>query len=450
MKIRQRLTLIFTLTIAGVLFTLSTIIYFVSKGFHEKEFNQQLDLRLDRTEKFFLETTGLPNDLAQQIRELYLQKLPQEIEWALDPDKPFPEELAPYLNGKINFLLQGNKLWFSHDHRQGVARIYELNNKRHLIVVTALDQFGISKLANLRRILLIAFPLGLTLAAFIGWFTTKKALTPLEVNIAQARQISATNLSTRLALPNQKDEIYDFAVIFNELLQRIETAFSFQQTFISNASHEIRNPLTVIAGEAEIALSATRTVEAYQESLEIISHEADRLNELVNNLLSLAKTGGEGLLTNRELIPVGKILSEVRKVIVQSWPDQHIIWPQLNAAQLKIQLPCNLLMLRSALVNILDNACKYGHNNPVEWQISFIEHTIHFTFKDTGIGIPDKELPMVLVPLFRASNARSFSGQGIGLPLVDRIVRMHGGTLDIQSEPGVGTVVTVVLGLANS
>jgi hypothetical protein len=110
MKIRQRLTLIFTLTIAGVLFTLSTIIYFVSKDFHEKEFNQQLDLRLDRTEKFFLETTGLPSDLAQQIRELYLQKLPQETEWALDPDQPLPEELAPYLNAEINELQRGKKI----------------------------------------------------------------------------------------------------------------------------------------------------------------------------------------------------------------------------------------------------------------------------------------------------------------------------------------------------
>jgi len=444
MKIRHRLAVIFTLTLAGVLILLSVVIYFFSRDFHNREFFQRLENRAVLTEKFFLEEAVMPTELAQQVRSDFLQKLPEEQEWLLDTEDSLPTELA-FLRQDLEEVGRGEFLHFHQGVRQGVARFYEHNESGHLIVVTARDRFGISKLANLRRILFIALPLALFLAAMIGWMATKRALTPLEGNIVQARQITASNLGARLALPAQKDEIHDFASIFNDLLERLEKSFAFQRTFISNASHEIRNPLTVIAGEAEIALSAERSNESYRKSLEVIALEADRMNLLVNNLLSLARTGGEGQLPDRQEIALGRLLAEIRRTALTAWPHQAFRWPRLDPETTQRTISCNLLLLRSALVNLMDNACKYGAGKPVTIAVQATPTEICLSVRDEGIGIPNADLPMVLVPLFRASNARAYSGHGIGLPLVDRIVQLHGGRIDVESVEGEGTQVRIWL-----
>lgn len=444
MKIRNRLSIVFSVTTACVLLALSLILYFFSRNFHRDEFFMQLEDRLQRTEAFFLEASGLPPPMTKQIREAFLQKLPEEREWALDPSLPLPDGLEPLLRKEI---VAGNEgtIRFDQGQRQGVARIYLHGDRQHLVVVTAIDRFGLSKLYNLRSILLIAFPIGLALAALIGRLATRKALLPLETNISQARRIGAGNLGARLALPQQEDEIHDFVTIFNELLGRLEQAFTFQQTFISNASHEIRNPLTVIAGEAEIALSAERSPQAYRDSLEVIAKEADRMNVLVNNLLSLARTGGESLHPNLEEFALPRLLQDVRHVITHAWPEQSLQWPNPGQSRLRKTILCDPLMLRSALVNVLDNACKYGQGRPVSLEIQTEPGRTRFIIRDEGIGIPADAMPLVLVPLYRAHNARSFFGQGIGLPLVDRIVRMHNGRLEISSDPGKGTIVSIEL-----
>lgn len=445
MKIRRRLSLIFTLTTAFVLLAVSLIVYFFTARFHYVEFNRRLADRVELTEKFFLEEDNMPAELAAQVREEFLKKLIDEFEWILDPDAPLPPELAPALEASVSGMEVGTNLPFSIGKKQGMARLYDLNDRRHLIVVVALDHFGHRKLAHLRRILIFAFPIGLLLAALIGFLATKKALAPLEGHISQARKMSASTLGARLELPRQKDEIHDFVTIINELLDRLEETFVFQQNFIRSASHEIRNPLTAIAGEAEVALLANRSTESYKHSLEIIAYEAERLNALVNNLLSIARIEPEHNSLENESLRIGHLLEEVKQFAGYHWPDRKIAWSPLTDHELERSIYGNFPLLRSALCNIIDNACKYGGGDPVEVQVSIVGNRFHFTVRDRGIGIPSNEMPLVLQPLYRCTNARAFRGQGIGLPLVDRIIKLHKGELDIRSHDAEGTVVRVVL-----
>ena len=440
MKIRHRLALLFTLSVAGVMLLLYFVIYYYSRDFHRSEFADRLSARVDLTEKFFLEESRLPPDLARQVREQFLLKLSEEKELLLSPDGPLPDSLAPFLAGQLEGLPIGGEIQFLDHHRQGLARIYELDGRHHLIVVTAVDEFGHTKLANLQRILLVSLPFSLLLVGLIGWLATRRALKPLESNLTRAKEITASNLGTRLELPPQRDEIHDFASIINDLLNRLERAFEFQKKFISNASHEIRNPLTVIAGEAEIALSADRPAADYRQSLVTIASEADRLHQLVNSLLSLARTGGEGELPDREDAAIQPILEEVREVIEKKYPNASIRWPEVSS---DAQLSCNRILMRSALTNLVDNACKYDpsqqvivdiHQQPEHWQI---------TIRDHGIGIPAEEISLITEPMYRAINSRSFPGQGLGLAMVDRIAHWHNGHLTIQSTPGLGTTVTL-------
>ena len=439
MKIRHRLSLLFTASVTVVMLLLYFVIFYYSRDFHRKEFYDRLSARVDLTEKFFLEESRLPADLALQVREQFLLKLSEEKEWLLSPNSPLPDSLAPFLAGKIAGLQPGDEIQFLDERRHGLARIYELDGRHHLIVVTAVDEFGHTKLANLKKILLFSLPFSLILVGLIGWFSTRRALMPLERNISRAREITASNLGTRLELPPQRDEIHDFASIINDLLDRLQGAFEFQKKFISNASHEIRNPLTVIAGEAEIALSADRPAADYRQSIETIAYEAERLHHLVNSLLSLARTGGEGELPDKEDIALADILNEVRNEVSKKHDTEWITWPEPDTEMLARKLSCNLLLLRSALANLIDNAWKYDPSRKITVDIHYRAHEWHFIVEDQGIGIPVEELHLVTEPMYRASNARPYPGQGLGLAMVDRIARWHGGGLQISSAPGKGT-----------
>lgn len=442
MKIRHRLTLLFTLSVAGVMLLLYFFIYYYSRDFHQREFFDRLSDRVDLTEKFFLEESRLPPQLARQVREQFLLKLSEEKEWLLDPKGVLPDSLAPFLSSQVMDLQPGDEFQFIDQNRQGLARIYELDGRHHLIVVTAVDEFGHTKLANLQRILMFSLPFSLVLVGLIGWFATRRALMPLDRNITRTREITASNLGTRLELPTQRDEIHDFSVIINDLLDRLQGAFEFQKKFISNASHEIRNPLTVIAGEAEIALSADRPAQEYRQSLETIALEAERLHQLVNSLLSLARTGGEGELPERQDVLVDDFIQDIRDEIRKKHDPSAILWPDLSSSSRKT-LSCNRMLLRSALVNVIDNACKYDESRTVKVQIHYSTGQWTFEVSDKGVGIPESELHLVTEPMYRATNARPFPGKGLGLAMVDRIVRWHNGTFEIRSSMGEGTKVRI-------
>ncbi len=445
MKIRHRLTLLFTISVAGVMLLLYFFIFYYSRDFHRREFFDRLSQRVDLTEKFFLEESRLPPQLARQVREQFLLKLSDEKEWLLTPDGVLPDSLAPFLTSGILDLLPGQEIQFIDQRRQGLARIYELDGRHHLIVVTAVDEFGHTKLANLQRILMYSLPFSLVLVGLIGWFATRRALMPLDRNITRTREITASNLGTRLELPKQRDEIHDFSAIINDLLDRLQSAFEFQKKFISNASHEIRNPLTVIAGEAEIALSAERPAAEYRQSLETIAQEAERLHQLVNSLLSLARTGGEGVLPEREDIPLPELILEIQEGVSKKHDPSNIKWPDLSDDTLPESIFCNRMLFRSALVNLIDNACKYDLSKTISVDIRYDEGLWTFEVTDQGVGIPESELHLVTEPMYRATNARPFPGQGLGLAMVDRIIRWHAGSLHIQSTPQQGTIARITL-----
>lgn len=443
MKIRHRLTLLFALATAGVLGLVFLFIYWFTWDFHRKEFSERLRLRADLTEKFYLEESRLPANLARQVQEQFLLKLPQEREWLLDPEAPVPDSLAPVLRKATDRLQSGEDLYFRDEDRQGIARFYTLDSRRHLIIVTAVDEFGDTKLTHLRKILLFSLPLGLLLVGLTGWLSTRRALKPLETNILRARAITASKLGTRLTLPPHKDEIHDFVAMFNDLLDRLQQAFDFQRTFISNASHEIRNPLAVISGEAEIALSANRDPEAYRQSLETISREADRLHHLVNSLLSLARSGGEGDMPDREVLTVSDILSDLREYLTSLPGRAPIRWPTEPLPEGSFL--GNRLLIRSALQNLLDNALKYDPKGNVAVTAEQDAESVRIRVTDHGIGIPPEEIDQITEPLFRASNSRDFPGQGLGLALVDRIIRWHSGRLSVDSTVARGTTMTLSL-----
>jgi signal transduction histidine kinase len=237
---------------------------------------------------------------------------------------------------------------------------------------------------------------------------------------------------------------------FNDLLNRLETAFETQKNFISNASHEFGTPLTSIMGEAEVMLMKERSPEEYQQSLASILGQAERLNQITQTLLYLAQTGYTNKRVHFEILRADELIWQTKEMVDKLNPKNNI---QIDFSLLpenpkKLKILGNKQLLYLAFTNILTNACKYSGNKPVQVTMASSDDQVFLVFKDQGIGIPEPEMPFIYDPFFRASNTRNFEGYGIGLPLTRNITKIHNGQIQVWSVVNEGTTVQIKLPLA--
>lgn len=218
------------------------------------------------------------------------------------------------------------------------------------------------------------------------------------------------------------------------MLDRVDTAFQAEKSFISNASHELNNPLTAIQGECEISLLKERTAAEYIDSLQRISAENKRVIQLIKHLLFLSRQDQELLQNDREeidlVVLLGDLCSGYPQVAFTSETAEHL------------SITANYQLLRVALQNIIDNARKYSQEQ-VDVNIRTLEGHIVVEVKDSGIGIPEDEIQHIFHSFYRASNTREFAGQGIGLSLSMKILAVYGGKIAIESQVQNYTRVTI-------
>lgn len=447
MRIRNRISLIFTISVALVQLGLGLFIYFFSAVFHRNEFYKRLEDRVDITEQLFLEADKLDPDVYQNIREKFLHTLEEETEQVYKIDS-LPSGTLDILNQNyppafVSAIFSQGEGRFIEGHKQGVGKFYHNADGDFAVVVTAVDVFGESKLANLRKILAVGGLIGIFTTAIIGWQAMRQALLPIEATINKAQKIGATNLHLRLNVVNEHDEIGQLAVTFNDMLDRLENAFDAQRHFISNASHEIKNPLTAIMGEAEYSLERQRNPEVYRESLATIQKEAERLNQLVSNLLVLAKTGFDRRNLPQESVRVDDLLLDLIQKLEYQDPRQHFE-VSISPGEAYMTLIGDAGLLEAAMKNLLENASKFSAYQPVKVTLSQNESQLIITVRDQGIGIPEEALPHIFDPLYRAPNARGVKGFGMGLSLTQKIINMHKGKLQFYSKEGKGTLAEVI------
>lgn len=219
--------------------------------------------------------------------------------------------------------------------------------------------------------------------------------------------------------------------ILAAFLARIDFASQSEKAFISNASHELNNPLTAIQGECEITLMRERSVAEYEDSLRRIAMENHRVIQLIKHLLFLARADREHLQSSKERFGLADYLMTFTSAQVSFSPDNFAY-----------QVEANPYLLKIALQNLLRNACKYSGDKPVEMRLRGSVLQII----DQGIGIPPHEVERVAQPFYRASNAQGYAGHGIGLSLSLRILRMYGAQVEISSCLGKGTTITIDFG----
>jgi heavy metal sensor kinase len=302
-----------------------------------------------------------------------------------------------------------------------------------------------------RGYLLSLAPLLLLAAASIGFWLSRKALSPVDAITRTARTINATNLGDRLEKLTTGDELQRLSDTLNEMLARIEHAFIRVTQFTADASHELRTPVSLIRTEAEIALRRSRNDAEYREALRHILLEAERTSGLLEELLSLARadSGRETL----RIVPVD--LSPVVEEASERWQElmatRNLTFTREVTGQ-EITVLGDRLALQRLLTVLLDNAAKYTPApGIVELRLEASGSSAFIRVRDSGIGIAQEEQSKIFERFYRVDKARSrdlgCSGAGIGLAIAQWIVQQHRGSIKVQSSPGEGSTFLVELPL---
>ncbi len=445
MRIRTRLSFVFSIIASGLFILFGVSVYYYSSLHRSRDFMNHLKERVEITEKIFLEKETFTEEEFEKIRNRFLHTLPEETEEVLELNGnrkgEFKYEYPPELKER---LLKEKELEFKWGNKRGVSRVFRVKGKDYLIIVTAVDETGQRYLTDLRKIILSLLLFGIPLILASSYFVTRQALMPISRKIDRANSISASNLHHRLEVLNSKDEIGQMAIAFNQLLDRLENSFEAQKAFIRNASHEIRNPLTAILGEAEIALSRKRSQSEYKEALKAILREAEILNQTVSNLLQLSRVQSADEQIYMEPLDMRRFLCEVSDSYAFQNPE-HRVKLEFDEREAPLRAKGNRGLLLSAFSNVIDNACKFSDNQTVEVRADARDDGVRVRIIDRGVGILKEDLEKVSTPFFRGSNALGINGSGIGLSLSVKIIELHRGRLKIESEPGKGTVVELFL-----
>ena len=297
-------------------------------------------------------------------------------------------------------------------------------------------------LENLQDTLLIFFPIILLVLFLIARFIAGRSIKPVTLITGTSSRITKDNLKERIPLPQNKDELYVLSKTINDLLERIENAVEREKQFTSDASHELRTPLTVLKGTLEVLIRKPRTQSEYEDKIKYGISEVNRLNNLVDQLLLLARFENQIQSLKSEKIYLNALILDIL--------TRYSL--NMNAKKISVQHPflkeyyveSDNYLVSIIISNIISNAIKYSNENgEISITLSQIENTTICTISDNGIGIPKEDLDKILNPFFRSNPTQhpEIKGSGLGLSIVSRLSGLLNIHLEIQSEISIGTTV---------
>ena len=281
----------------------------------------------------------------------------------------------------------------------------------------------------------------------IGYQIAYRGIRPVAEMAATARRISSTNLQERIRTEGYPSELASLADTFNKMLERLQDSFERISRFSGDIAHDLRTPVNNIRGEAEVALARARTVEEYRDVLESCLEEAVRLSELIGNLLFLARAESPFTHLNRERVDVTELLTGLQEYY-EAAADEALVSLTTEVSSETVIAELDRTLMQRAIGNVIANAVT--HTPPggsVVLAAKAEGATILIQVNDTGAGIPPDALPRVFDRFFRVDTSRSQAsgGTGLGLTIVQGILLLHGGQVEIESRLGQGTRVTLRL-----
>ncbi len=295
-----------------------------------------------------------------------------------------------------------------------------------------------------RRIFIVTMAFLIVLAAGIGWFMARRAVSGVEAVTRTARKISAGALDQRVPLNRRGDEIDQLAVTFNEMLDRIEALIKEMKEMSDNIAHDLKSPITRIRGAAEVTLSTSGPMEEFENMAASTIEECDRLLDTINTMLMISRTESGVDRPPPEEMNVAELVLEACDLYEPAASDKGIT---MNCHVDDAGIAGDKRMIRRMVANLIDNAIKYtpagGRVDVRLWRDDADRALL--AVSDSGIGIAGEDLPRIFDRFYRGDRSRTEAGLGLGLSLARAIARAHGGDISVTSSPDKGSTFTVTL-----
>lgn len=312
---------------------------------------------------------------------------------------------------------------------------------------------SVRQISDITRMLFVVLPLFFLLALTGGYFVTGRMLHPIRTMEKTAVEIAqGSDLTRRIDVGKGEGELHDLAGAFNGMLDEIEAAFAAEQRFTSDASHELRTPMSVIMAQVELTLSKDRTDEEYRDALRVIRRQAGRMNALINDMLDYTRM--EQRKQNYPLtdLNLSHLVSNIALDMALLRENDITLTQDVEE---ELHINGNQVLLTRLIQNLISNAYRYGkENGTTVVTLKRLPHTeetvrggtpkIRLSVADNGVGISGQDLEHIFDRFYRADSSRATKGNGLGLSMVKKIAELHNATLEVTSKEGEGSTFAVV------
>ena len=344
--------------------------------------------------------------------------------------------------GKIITLSDDNKYFvfkLSREIKNNILNIYVLKNVNQVSEIYD----------RLNTLSIIFICIGVAIAIIMSIILGQKIVRPIKNIIRTAEKITTDDLNQRIEEPKQDDELKTLTQIINQMLDRLENSFENQTKFVSDASHELRTPLAIIKGYAEIIKKRRFSdEEIFEESIDSIINETENMKNLVQKLLFLAKGEITKINTNFQIIEMKEFVQQIHTDTEVS-SKSHKFYLEKNE---EYKVEADVTLLQQAIRALIENAIKYSEENTNIYIESIIKDEKNgiVSIRDEGVGISEEDTKRIFDRFYRVDDSRTKAtgGTGLGLAIVKRIVEIHKGEIEILSELGKGTKISIILPLA--
>lgn len=452
MTIRNRLSGQFSLIVASILVLFSLLIYITAARYRREEFHERLKQKARTTARLLIEVKEVDqillkiidrNNISALINEkvLIFNEKNQLIYSSVD------DHIIYFQSELIRQVRQQQEVESNNGDNELVGLLFQEKGQQVVVLASAYDQFGRSKLRNLEITLIWGLLGGLSITVGLGFFYAGRALRPVAHINQQIQTITARNLRHRLDEGQRQDEIEQLAANFNAVLNQLERAFEQQRSFVSHASHELRTPLAALKSGIQVGRNRLHSLTDYQVMLGNLESDTDRLIVLTNSLLFLAGTLEDTDQVAFEAVRLDEVVFAAQEELVSLQPAYRvdIRYDELPVDEADLVVHGNENLLRRVVLNLCDNACKYSSDHRATIRITAKQDGSRLTVSDTGIGIRAEEQDRIFEPFYRAEGALTYEGFGIGLAICRQVVELHRGTLSVVSKPGQGSSFSVWL-----
>lgn len=449
MKIRNKLSLLFTALTGTILLAFALLIYYSAYKNREAEFYKSLKKEgITKANLFFEAKVD-----AKTLQTIYKsnREILHEVEatiydttFALLYHDAVNIDFVKETKQMITEIQSKNQIQFYQKDWQVLGLEYKYDGHNYIVIAAAYDQYGYNKLRSLGRTIIIVFIFSIVFMYVAGRIFSKRAFIPIMEMNDKANNISASNLDVRLN-ESGKDELAELAKTFNQMLNRLEQSFDAQKAFVSNISHELRTPLSAIITELQLSANKERNIEEYKAVIINSLSDAHKLVKLTNSLLDFAKASYDTSGIKFKDVRLDEILIDAQQQVIKSDETFSISISYENEIDDETLIKGNEYLLKTAFVNLMENACKFSLDKHCIVTIASLGNQAILKFIDKGAGIPNEDLKNIFIPFYRGENKKKAEGNGIGLSLTKKIIELHHGTIEVESKVNIGSNFTIML-----